>query len=397
MRRGLTLLTILFAAALSSLAGIAWAGPPAIGRGIVISLRPSSEVSGRYVLLSHVARVDANDPVLKSILESLDLAPVPPSGETAVVSAKLVEYRLKLAGIDPRLVLIQGDRSQVTASDAQSRSGITQAASHSQPRAVRPTSYIESNSIVESSQERPQVKAGAQNAMPSAVNQMTADGGSLQEAVVAVARKAVLEQLPWSENEVTIRLVQPIQREIRAFEDSHDCVCTAVLRASGSPVGRVNVDVTVRSPDQAPAEIPVTLEVRHFATVASTARAIPRGRKIQNEDLYLRRWDVTGLTDYCTEPDKLIGRTATRPLRAAEILRDQDLDRTPAESGDRPVVIKRSNRLKIVARIGDLQVTVAGEAMQDGRLGETIKVQNVESKTIVQGKVIAADEVEITY
>jgi flagella basal body P-ring formation protein FlgA len=42
-------------------------------------------------------------------------------------------------------------------------------------------------------------------------------------------------------------------------------------------------------------------------------------------------------------------------------------------------------------------VTVSGEAMQDGRMGDTIRVQNTESKSIVQGKIISAEEVEIAF
>jgi flagella basal body P-ring formation protein FlgA len=86
-------------------------------------------------------------------------------------------------------------------------------------------------------------------------------------------------------------------------------------------------------------------------------------------------------------------------VAAAQIVREKDLDKASETqaNGDQSVRIKRADRVKILGRIGNLAVTVSGEAMQDGRMGDTIRVQNTESKSIVQGKIISAEEVEIAF
>ena len=94
----------------------------------------------------------------------------------------------------------------------------------------------------------------------------------------------------------------------------------------------------------------------------------------------------------------MVGRVVSRPLTALQAIREQDLERGPAsQTGpDQRVVIKRQDRVALVAKVGDLNISVRGEALQDGRIGQTIRVQNVESKSIVQGPALSAEEGEIT-
>ena len=61
-----------------------------------------------------------------------------------------------------------------------------------------------------------------------------------------------------------------------------------------------------------------------------------------------------------------------------------------------PFLVKRRDRVKLIGRTELLLVTVVGEALQDGRVGEVIKVRNVDSNATVHGRVLNASEVEVT-
>lgn len=380
----------------------ALAAPPgAASERVVISLRASSVTGSNDVLISDIARVDTTNAALKTWIESLDLVDGPRPGESTVISPKLVEFRLRVAGVDPLRVTVRGRHAEVTGS-VDSTHAVAERLSSSIERksGIRTTAYATTTAAtVDAPAERPGALPPGTGQNPKSVAEELRQGKSIEDVIVDAARKAILDQLPWNEEDLSFRLVQSISREAKLVDTSGDCTCTALLRASGPAVGRVNVDVTVVSGQQAPIEIPVSFDVRHFDTVVSTARPIPRGRKIQMDDLYLHRWDVTGAQDYCTQPDKLVGRVAGRTLSAVQIVREQDLERGSANlsGSDQPVLIKRAARVKLTAKIGDLNITVAGEALQDGRVGEIIRVQNVESKSVVQGRVLSADEVEITY
>lgn len=383
-----TLVTGLQAGALAS-------PPSSSSRQVVISLRPACRVDGEEVMIADIARVDTSDPALKLLIEGLDVSRTPTGGEATVVSAKVVEFRLRLAGVDVRRVSIRGSKTQVTgygtpvaapavAAQTSSRANV-QSTSHSvrAAKALSPTQ-------------------AARPASPTASVALSRDDRVLspEEAIVAAARKAILSQLPWSEEDIKFQLAQSIARDLNANGGLEEATCEAQVRSSGGPpLGRVNVDVTVTSGARAPVVVPVSFDVRHYDNVVATAHPIARGRKLQQDDLYLHRCDVTTSADYCTRLDQMVGRVASRPLTALQTIREQDLERSASSvtGPDQPFLVKRQDRVAMVAKVGDLNISVRGEALQDGRLGQTIRVQNVESKSIVQGRVLSADEVEITY
>jgi flagellar basal body P-ring formation protein FlgA len=63
----------------------------------------------------------------------------------------------------------------------------------------------------------------------------------------------------------------------------------------------------------------------------------------------------------------------------------------PANKGE--ILIKNRDLVRIVVIIGGSQIVATGEAQQDGKLGETIRVRNTESNRIVNGRVETRDVV----
>lgn len=61
------------------------------------------------------------------------------------------------------------------------------------------------------------------------------------------------------------------------------------------------------------------------------------------------------------------------------------------------ILVKSRDRVKMVAMVGATWIVAAGEALQDGRRGETIRVRNVDSNKVINGRVAAAGLVEVEY
>src|SRR5262249_32228287 len=142
-------------------------------------------------------------------------------------------------------------------------------------------------------------------------------------------------------------------------------------------------------------DVPVILDVRHFDQVVLTTRSIDRGHILTSSDLYVDRRDVTELTEYCSSTKELIGSASKRAFRALLPVRITDVE--TAVRSDNAFVIKRRDQTRMVARVGSLNVSATGEALQDGRMGETIRLRNIDSNTIVQGKITGPGEVEISF
>jgi Chaperone for flagella basal body P-ring formation len=64
---------------------------------------------------------------------------------------------------------------------------------------------------------------------------------------------------------------------------------------------------------------------------------------------------------------------------------------------NQPYLVKRNDFVKMVAFIGKIRIETVGEAMQEGRLHETIRVRNIESNRVVPGRVSAQGIVEVDY
>ncbi|VTR96398.1 : SAF_2 [Gemmata massiliana] len=59
------------------------------------------------------------------------------------------------------------------------------------------------------------------------------------------------------------------------------------------------------------------------------------------------------------------------------------------------VLVRSRQRVEVQVQNGDLKVVMVGEAQQDGRLGQTVFVQNLDSKKLVPAKVVGPGKLEI--
>jgi flagella basal body P-ring formation protein FlgA len=62
---------------------------------------------------------------------------------------------------------------------------------------------------------------------------------------------------------------------------------------------------------------------------------------------------------------------------------------------DKPVMVKRGATVNILVQVGDMIVAAGGLAMQAGREGELIRVQNVTSKRMVTARVVDRNTVQV--
>ena len=90
----------------------------------------------------------------------------------------------------------------------------------------------------------------------------------------------------------------------------------------------------------------------------------------------------------------VVGHKAKRNMPAQQIIRSGDVDLSSL--AENAILIKPRDVVRMIARKRGLTVVVpAGEALQQGRLGEMIRVRNPQSRKIVIGRVLSSGEVEV--
>lgn len=167
--------------------------------------------------------------------------------------------------------------------------------------------------------------------------------------------------------------------------------CSEKLEAF-SPPGRSNsrkqtVGVRCSGTEPWTLYVPVTISIRKKIIVAR--RELPRGSIISGEDIRLEERDVARLhKGYLETPEQIIGHTLKRSLHQDDVI-------TPGQLLV-PHTVKRGSQVTILAKVGSLQVRMAGKALANGSKGEQIRVLNNSSKRQVEATVVAPGIVEVS-
>jgi len=115
-------------------------------------------------------------------------------------------------------------------------------------------------------------------------------------------------------------------------------------------------------------------------------RPVSRGDLLMREDLGLQTLSRSGSGGF-TDIDELVGRRAKKSLRTGLVVHDRHLQ------PDWMVHAKQS--VSVVNNTGGIQVTTAGIALENGRLGDLVKVRNLSSNSILHGFVAGTKKISI--
>jgi flagellar basal body P-ring formation protein FlgA len=132
--------------------------------------------------------------------------------------------------------------------------------------------------------------------------------------------------------------------------------------------------------------VPVTLESE--LAVLVTTRPLPRNAAVTAQDVESQRRRVPGVAaGYLVSMDQLAGRhlrNAAAPGTALDV-----------ELLAPDVLIRRGQRVTVVATAGSLEVRAQGEAVADATPDGRVRVLNLNSRRIVEGQVESPDSVRI--
>jgi flagella basal body P-ring formation protein FlgA len=132
--------------------------------------------------------------------------------------------------------------------------------------------------------------------------------------------------------------------------------------------------------------LPVSLTIE--VPVAVSARSLSRGQRLTPNDLTLAMTDIATLRQgHYSTTSELSGYEVARNLTKGTVI-------TPFVAKP-PVMIKRGDRVIIVATGSGLSVQTEGEAMRDGSAGNQIPVRNLTSRQTIYAYVKSKGVVEI--
>lgn len=150
-----------------------------------------------------------------------------------------------------------------------------------------------------------------------------------------------------------------------------------------------NISVLVFVDGQLYKKTMVRIKIHLFEPVVVAARLLNAKQVIRDEDVRLEKMDITKVGHYYfTDKDKVVGMVLKRVVNTGAMIN--------ALMIEKPVIVERMAMVRIVSEHGGIKVEMEGQALQDGREGDIIRVKNIRSNRVVNGRVIDAATVEVS-
>jgi flagella basal body P-ring formation protein FlgA len=137
-------------------------------------------------------------------------------------------------------------------------------------------------------------------------------------------------------------------------------------------------------------KVPALVSLEIIQNVVVSRKPIPRFKVITPEDVTLRQTNVVGMPDSVFRSlENVIGKRARRAISMHAELSDSMVEWPP--------VLQKGDRVLIVAESGNLRITARGEVTHAGKVGEQVRVVNLDSKKTIMAQVVDSRTVRVAY
>ncbi len=204
------------------------------------------------------------------------------------------------------------------------------------------------------------------------------------ERIMTTVRTFVLASLGDAATTATRIDIGQLDSRLRLARCAH--LPTAQLAPGSRSLDNGTVNIRCTAPVTWSIFVPVRVE-REVAAVVVT-RPLSRQQVITAADVRLEATSSAQLANgYFDTPENVIGLQTKRALLPGQVLNDALL--TPAK------VVKRGQQVTLIVVTPGVTVQMKGEALEDGAVGQRIRVRNSTSKQIIEGEIEASGMVRL--
>ena len=209
-----------------------------------------------------------------------------------------------------------------------------------------------------------------------------------KEDINKVVTDFIYANIPWEREKVKIRDIRVRDRVI---------LPKGKITYSVKPVkntdfkGSVPLPLHFKVDGRFQKRILVTADIEVSAEVVVTKRPLRRYRRITEDDIEMREKNLAELPrNIIFDYEEVLGKRAKRNISANSVLRSDLIEFPP--------LVKRGDVVLVVAESGGLRITTLGMVKQrEGRRGERIRVENIDSKKSLYGRVLDAKTVKVDF
>ncbi|MBF0378792.1 MAG: flagellar basal body P-ring formation protein FlgA [Desulfamplus sp.] len=319
---------------------------------IVIEVRESVHVNSRKVTLGEIADIEA-PAIIKRQLSAIDMGFAPAPGKTKVINGRQLESKIK----SNRLLLENRNSSNKNSSNKRaSISSFENNSSENITIIVPDKIYIE-----RSSQE------------------------VSEDDLKALYEDYVSEKLDGQDFEINDFSV----RGLEVYPEGEVSLSTPTTNDKEFK-GRITLYVRVKVDGKDYGRLSLSGWIDIFDNVLCAARSLTRGKVLELGDVHVQRFNIANLHgDYFNDPNDVIGRVLTKNAPNNKAI-------TPNMIED-AAIVRKGDRVKIIAARGNLKIITIGTVKSDGKMNDTVQVQNMTSGKVINAIVTGKESVKVFY
>ncbi len=206
-----------------------------------------------------------------------------------------------------------------------------------------------------------------------------------QDFLESLYKDYVYAQLPWDKEDVTISRIRTRQKITLPGNTFTYEITPAV---NGSFVGDTVLKVVFKIDGKEVRRERISGRVDLCRDVVCTSRPMARHEVIEEKDLcYIRRSISRSGAAAVYDMREVLGYRLLSSLRAGDMVKKDAVEPSP--------LVKKGDRITILAETEGLSITACGEAMEAGAKGKVIRVRNLGSKKEIYARVVDASTVQV--
>ncbi len=209
---------------------------------------------------------------------------------------------------------------------------------------------------------------------------------SLTEEEVAPVLKSHLASITaWDPEEIEVRAIRNL-KDVRVPEG--DTSVRFVLKSPPSSFRSLLLPLEVTVNGRPARTVWITADVRINATVMQAARMLPFGTALTGDDIRPVRVEITDpRAVYVRSAGAAAGKVLRRSLRTGELITREALSD--------PLVVRSGDTVRLRLEKQNIRLVILARAEQDGRMGQSIRVRNLEFARVMKAVVVGPGEVRV--
>jgi flagella basal body P-ring formation protein FlgA len=160
-----------------------------------------------------------------------------------------------------------------------------------------------------------------------------------------------------------------------------------VIPSDPAILGSSRFAIIFKVDDKVVKNMSVRGRVEAIGKVVVASQPLRKGTILQPDQLRLKEMDLGELQSAGTDPHDFIGKLLTRSLPGGSPVLASMVETLP--------VIRKGEKVRIVIDTGPLQLSATGLSHNDGKIGDMIQVQNINSNKLIYCRVAAPGLVEV--